>query len=259
MLEYIYDETHPDECRLDLYLPEGGLPCPALIYFHGGSLEGGSRRLGEIDAVGKLVQDGIAVISVDYRVYPQAKFPDYLHDAAKAAAWAMHYSDNGENFSEVYLGGASAGAFISMMLCFDGQYLGEHGLNSADFAGFIFDAGQPTVHFNVLRERQLDSRLVRIDETAPLYHIGTGAAWEKLTHECNSRFLIMCADDDIPGRFEQLQLLIKTMEVFGCDPARITFRYLKGYQHCNYIWECNELGEYPYHKILRSFILDGGR
>ena len=41
-----------------------------------------------------------------------------------------------------------------------------------DFAGFIHDAGQPTSHFNVLKELGKDSKRIIVDETAPMYFVG---------------------------------------------------------------------------------------
>ena len=59
-----------------------------------------------------------------------------------------------------------------MMLCFDERYLKEVGILPTEIAGYIHDAGQPTAHFNVLKELGQDSRRLIVDETAPLYFVG---------------------------------------------------------------------------------------
>lgn len=56
-------------------------------------------------------------------MYPTAKFPEYLEDAAAAVAWAKaHIQEYGGN-GELYVSGQSAGAWISMMLCVNEKYL----------------------------------------------------------------------------------------------------------------------------------------
>ena len=58
-----------------------------------------------------------------------------------------------------------------MMLCFDKKYLSLHGIDSDSVKGYIFDAGQVTSHFNVLKEKGKDPRSVIVDKTAPLYYV----------------------------------------------------------------------------------------
>ena len=155
---------------LDLYLPdEDGFDL--FLYFHGGGMEAGDKKK-EHMVFEHLAQHGIAAASINYRMYPDAKYPDFVEDAAASAAWVhAHIGEYGGN-GRIFLGGSSAGGYLSMMLCFDGRWLGAHGLAASDFAGFVHDAGQPTKHFNVLRELGIDTRRVIIDDTAPIYHIG---------------------------------------------------------------------------------------
>ena len=159
-------DRHPAQV-LDLFLPEGE-GFPVLGYFHGGGLEAGSRKDFRIMAE-YLCAHGVAVASADYRMYPSAAYPEFLRDSAAAAAWVKkHIGEYGGN-GRVYIGGTSAGGYISMMLCFDGRYLSPHFLAPTDFAGYVHDAGQPTVHFNVLRERGMDERRIVVDAAAPVY------------------------------------------------------------------------------------------
>ena len=55
-----------------------------------------------------------------------------------------------------------------MMLMLDAHWLARLDMSPADAAGFIFNAGQPTTHYNVLRERGMDPKRVVVDEAAPL-------------------------------------------------------------------------------------------
>lgn len=93
------------------------------------------------------------------------------------------------------------------MLCFDRKYLNNVGVRAEEISGYIHDAGQPTSHFNVLRELGKDSRKVIIDETAPLYYIGEEQKYPPM--------VFFVSDNDIFCRYEQTMLMIKTLESFG--------------------------------------------
>src|SRR5690606_21466514 len=143
--DIIYDMQN--QLKLDMYIPEIGA-FDTFIFFHGGGLEGGSKE----DAKSffkDLVSENIAVISVDYRLYPNAKFPDYINDCSNAVSWVINNIKNYGNSKEIYIGGSSAGGYISMMLCFDQRYLNKVGLSNDNISGYIHDAGQPTSHFNI--------------------------------------------------------------------------------------------------------------
>ncbi len=113
-----------------------------------------------------------------------------------------------------------------MMLCFAERYLDRYGINPNDLAGYIFDAGQPTTHFNVLRERGLDPRKVVIDEAASIYHIREDSG--------RPPFLLIAAEHDLPNRLEQTMLFRSTLREFGYDDRKIEFKILQGYSHCAY-------------------------
>ena len=222
--------SHPAR-RLDVHLPDCA-SFPVFLYFHGGGLEAGSKA-DQKTVFEYLTAHGIAAVSADYRMYPEAKYPDFVDDAAAAAAWC-HQNMPAYGGTEIFIGGSSAGGFLSMMLCFDRRRLAAHGLSPMDFAGFIHDAGQPTCHFNVLRERGVDSRRVIIDDSAPLYHI------------CADPYppmLFIVADHDMENRFEQTMLALSTLRHFGHAPSLKIMHAT----HCSYVDA--ELGG-----IVRTFI-----
>ena len=60
---------------------------PVLVFFHGGGYV-----VGDLDSHDGLCRDlahrsGWAVLSVEYRLAPEHRFPTALHDAQDAAAW----------------------------------------------------------------------------------------------------------------------------------------------------------------------------
>lgn len=88
-----YSDYH--ECMLDIYLPNSNKFC-VFIYFHGGGLEVGDKSEGGIMAE-YLAEHNIAVISANYRMYQNAKYPDFITDAAECVSWVC---SNIKNYGE---------------------------------------------------------------------------------------------------------------------------------------------------------------
>jgi acetyl esterase/lipase len=216
-----------DDIRvLDLYLPEGE-PLAALLYLHGGGLEAGSKdgqdcvRLSE-----DLAKAGYAVAVPNYRLYPDAQYPDFIEDGALAARWMLDNADGCRLGTSFYLGGSSAGSYLAGMLCFDRSHLARVGLTPEVFDGFVLDAGQPTTHFNVLRERGDNPKRCVVDEAAILYHA--------IDEHPARPILILYADGDMPCRPEQNRLLAATLKHVGYDERFLDVREMKGFAHCEY-------------------------
>lgn len=237
-----YSKEKTLDRSLDLYLPDGE-SFPLFVYFHGGGIvEGDKGRDGRCLA-NHLVPRGIAVASLNYRMYPSAKYPDFIRDCAEGIKWLK--SELGERISRLFVGGTSAGGYISMMLCFDPQFLAEFGLSNSDIDGYVHDAGQPTVHFNVLKERGEDTRRVVIDGAAPLYHIGRENNYPPM--------LFIWSDDDIPARREQLLLTVATLKSFGIDTSRVQTVEKHG-KHVHYAKPYEGTEEFELSSIIYPFI-----
>ena len=54
-----------------------------------------------------------------------------------------------------------------------------------DIAGYLHDTPQPTTHFNILRERGIDTKAIRVDEAAPLYYIDRDFEAPQTLPECH--------------------------------------------------------------------------
>lgn len=240
LLNMVYNKNHASICTLDMYLPDTDAPCPVFIYFHGGGIEGGSKE--DISEDFKnITSQKIALVSVEYRMYPDAKFPEFIQDTAKAIDFVKKYGEANHLFNEIFVGGSSAGAYLTMMTYFDNRYLGKYSIVPDSIKGWFFDAGQPTVHFNVLKERGLDPRLVRIDEASPLYFID-----HDIDSSSQSRFLFIVAENDMENRLEQTKLVLKTMEQFHYDMSKVEYKFMSGCTHCSY----------EIHDIVSDFILN---
>lgn len=98
-----------------LYAPSSD-HLPVLVYFHGGGF-----TIGGIDTHDVLCRQlshlaGCAVISVDYRLAPEHKFPVAGHDAWDALHWvATHGASKGIDNTRIAVGGDSAGGTLAAM------------------------------------------------------------------------------------------------------------------------------------------------
>ena len=227
---------------LDLHLPNSE-EFDLFVYFHGGGLVDGSRKGVEVFAK-TLAKRNIATASVEYRMYPNAKFPDYIVDCANAIGWLKENISFFGKCKRIFVGGSSAGGYISMMLCFDDRYLNAVGLKPTDVDGYIHDAGQPTSHFKVLDEYGKDSRRIVVDETAPMYFVGTAQKY--------SPMLFIVADNDIFGRYEQTMLMINTLNHFG-HKEKVFLEVMQS-NHCEYVGETDENGEGVLGKVILKFL-----
>lgn len=229
---------------LDIYLPEGETRA-SFLYMHGGGLVGGSHETAAQAFAPYLTSHGIAVFAIRYRFLTEAPYPACVEDAAAAVAFAKTEGVKYTKCEKLFVGGSSAGGYLSMMLCFDGRFLARHGLTPLDMEGFIHDAGQPTCHFNELKHRGIDPRRVIVDERAPLYHVGTAAGYPPM-------FFIV-SDDDMKNRYEQTKLMVSTLHHFECDASKITMQVMHG-RHCQYNARIDEDGNPAFGKLILSFV-----
>ena len=173
---------------LDAYIPDGKTNA-VFMYMHGGGLEKGDKSKRAEDIANFLEQEGIAFVSINYRMYPDAQYPDFIIDAAQAVAWVNKNMKELFDCDKLYVGGSSAGGYLSMMLCFDKRYLANVGLDNSIIEGYFHDAGQPTAHFNVLKYSGLDPNRIIVDQTAPLYYVGLEEKYPRM------RFIV--SDNDM--------------------------------------------------------------
>ena len=242
MKEFL-DVEYKEGLQIDLFLPDEGEVFDLFIYFHGGGLEKGSRRGTKVFAQ-PLCEKGVGVASVEYRMYPNAKFPDFIEDCADSVRFLRDHIGEYGKCRRMYVGGSSAGGYLSMMLCFDRTYLEAVGMKPTDISAYIHDAGQPTAHFNVLKKEGEDGRRVIVDERAPMYFVGQDESY--------SPMLFIVSDEDMFARYEQTILMVKTLEHFGHkENVHLSVQNSK---HCKYVYKVNEEGESVFAKIILSFL-----
>ena len=173
------------------------------------------------------------------------EYPDFIEDAAQTVAWTLAHMGEYGTVTGVYVGGSSAGGYLSQMLCFDESWYAKFGVQPSQIAGYIHDAGQPTCHFNVLRERGIDNRRIIVDESAPLYHIAADRFYPPM--------LVIVSDNDIQNRYEQTMLLLSTLKHFGYEGLAQLQQMHGG--HCAYVKAVDENGDSVFGKLICQFIV----
>jgi acetyl esterase len=133
------------EIPIRVYTPQGSGPFPVLVFFHGGGWV--ICDLDSHDAPCRILTNkvGCVVVSVDYRLAPEHKFPAGVEDCFAATKWvAQHAKELNVDANRLAIGGDSAGGNLSAVI-----------------AQLARDAGGPKIAFQLLiypaTEAELDT------------------------------------------------------------------------------------------------------
>ena len=208
-------------CVLDLCLPTGRQDFATLVWFHGGGLTGGSKDGADTKMLAQsLAQAGVGVVVPNYRLSPKATYPAYIQDAAAAVAWTRaHIAEHGGDKARLFIGGHSAGGYLTLMLGLDPHYLQDLGVPPAAIAGLIPVSGQTMTHYTVRAERGLGKFSVTADEAAPVY----------FARKNTPPMLVLYADHDMAARAEENAYLVALLK--GADNPRVTGQMIADRTH----------------------------
>ena len=221
-----------ERCRLDVYHPKHIKHFPTVVWFHGGGLKAGNRKVPE-----ELREKGIAVVAVNYRLHPKVKSPAYIEDAAAAVAWTFRNIEKyGGSSKRIYVSGHSAGGYLTSMVGLDKRWLATHKIDPNAIAGLIPYSGHTITHFTVRKERGIDGKQPVLDDMAPLFHVRKDAP----------PLLLITGDRELEllGRYEENAYLWRMMQVVEHPDTKIM--ELDGYNH-------GQMAK-PAHPLLLRFI-----
>ncbi|PEB51857.1 esterase [Bacillus pseudomycoides] len=106
-----------EEIKCRVYIPEGQGPFPIFIYYHGGGWVLGDIEV--MDASCRMLANRTAsiVVSVNYRLAPEYKFPTPVEDAYTALEWVYEKgtSFNGD-VTRLVVGGDSSGGNLATVV-----------------------------------------------------------------------------------------------------------------------------------------------
>lgn len=233
------DGYRKERCKLDVYYPVGKKGFPTIVWFHGGGLEGGGKHVPEM-----FMNQGFAVVAVNYRLSPKAQNPAYTEDAAAAVAWAYkHIEEYGGSPRRVFVTGHSAGGYLTLMVGLDKSYLQEYGVDADSIAAYLPISGQTVTHFTIRKERSLPEGIPVIDQYAPC----------NKARKDTPPFVLITGDRNLEmaDRYEENALLASVLKNIG--NKKVLLYELQGFDHGQvYVPGCCLVANY-----IRNFIADG--
>lgn len=198
-----------------------------LVFFHGGGLTVGDKCILK-SKVDSLKRQDIVVVTPNYRLSPMATHPSYIEDAAEAVAWTIkNIKKYGGDPNQVYIGGHSAGGYLTLMLALNKQYLQYYGVNAdSDIKGYFSVSGQTATHYTIKAEmNNFPQDIPMINGYAPLQY----------ARKLLAPLTLITADRHLEqaGRWQENEYLRVTLE--SLCTFSIPLYELQGFNHQNVI------------------------
>ncbi len=160
-----YAEVDGHKLLLDLYLPDDVDRPPLIVWVHGGAWRRGSKQNMPLK---RLVEDGFAVASIDYRLSPVAQFPAQAHDGKAAIRFLRAEQENyGYDARRIGIAGSSAGGHLAALIGVTNHHerlegsVGEH-IDQSSAVQAIVDYFGPTNFTTILEQSTPHGLGVRI-------------------------------------------------------------------------------------------------
>ena len=221
---HYYDENSNNQdayinsqCTLDIYFPENQKDFATIIWFHGGGLTKGEKKIPKA-----LMNKGFAVVGVEYRLSPKVSAPSYIEDAAAAVSWVFKNIEKyGGNKKLIFISGHSAGAYLGTIITMDKSYLAKYNIDPMEIAGLISFSGQVITHFTIRKEQGIKSTQPSIDKYAPINFVRAETP----------PILLITGDREMEllGRYEENAYFLRMMKLNNNKNSRLY--ELQGFDH----------------------------
>ncbi|HEX4131186.1 MAG TPA: alpha/beta hydrolase [Pirellulales bacterium] len=124
-----YAEPRNPRQTIDIYTPAEGTDHPIVFWIHGGGWVQGDKA--QVNNKPQAFADrGYVLVSINYRLLPEATIQQMAQDVAKAIHWTCDRAkDYGGDASRIYIMGHSAGAQLAALVSTDDRYLQAEGLS----------------------------------------------------------------------------------------------------------------------------------
>jgi len=185
-----------------IYTPAGTtMRVPGLVYIHGGAYVTGSVAMFDNDCI-RIADDlGVVVVSPEYRLAPEHRFPAGVEDCYAALCWtAAHAGEMSIDESRLGVGGESAGGGLSAALALMAR-----------------DRGGPSLCFQWLGIPEIDDRM----ETPSMIQFVDTPQWDRSGAELSWNHYL---GEDVPGTAEvsPYAAAARATDLSGLPPAYVT-------------------------------------
>jgi len=211
------DDYAIKNCQLDFYYPTNKKAFATVIWMHGGGLSGGKKEIPE-----KLMNQGFAVIGIEYRRSPKVLCKLIIEDAAAAVAWTFrNIAKYGGDTTQIFLSGHSAGGYLDLMVSMDKKWLAAYNIDANRIAGILPLSPQTITHFKIRKEMGIPDTQPIIDVYAPLFHVRKDLP----------PLVLITGDRELEmlGRYEENAYLMRMMKLNG--HKQTTLYELDGFGH----------------------------
>jgi acetyl esterase len=110
---------HNNDIKVRIYTPNQEGPLPVLVYFHGGGWVIGNIETHDAICHSLSYLAECKVVSIDYSLAPESKFPLAVEDAYLGAKWTQDHADElGIDKDRIAVGGDSAGGNLAAVVSY---------------------------------------------------------------------------------------------------------------------------------------------
>ena len=196
--------------KMDIYFPASGGPWPVLAYVHGGSWMHGDKSEAILFAE-QMTSQGYLVVSINYRLYPEGKFPNMIEDVKCAIrslrAHASEYNLDRDHIAAI--GPSAGGHLVSLLGTSDqsagwdvGQYLDQSSRVQAVIAmAPITDLSRNFPNADIETMKRVGFGEHNVAEASPITHVTAD----------DPPFLLIHGEQDTLVPYEQSQLMYERL------------------------------------------------
>lgn len=211
------DDYSRERCKLDVYYPKNLKNVPVVVWLHGGGIEAGNKHIDR-----ELMESGLAVVSINYRLLPKASIDQVLDDAAAAVAWTFkHAAEYNGDTRKIVVAGHSAGGYLLDLIGLDKRWLAKYGIDADSIAALVPFSGQVITHYNIRKQQGIGPLQPTIDQYAPLTFVRKDAP----------PIVIISGDRELElfGRYEEQAYFWRMLRLTGHPD--VTLYEMQGFDH----------------------------
>jgi len=195
----VYRDNGSIQLRANVYLPGSEQPTAAIAWFAGGGFRLRDYRMIRGSIFDQLAR-GVAVISFEYTLADEAKWPAQAHDGKAAVRWLRSNADKYNiDADRIFIAGASAGAILANVVANSAgdKSLEETGAENANLSDGVsgvisfYTASDMTTHSGWPSEKSSGNFLTgcasidcksMVESASPAYHVSADSPPALLFH-----------------------------------------------------------------------------